>query len=341
VARSDRRRGGAPSSACGRAAQKRRRGSARRAGTAGRKTLTAGELREARSATPGKTSAARVRAARYRHPRSGDARPVPRPRKGRRALPCPSDRREPGTGKELFARAASSEPARRRAVRRGQHGAIPASCSRARCSPRPRQLHRRVADRRDSSEQANRGRSSSTRSRAAPEHQSKLLRVPSGQSFYPGRRAAGRPPVDSGWSPPAIATSSGAAPRAGSRGSLFPAEGARAAAAAAARAAADVPLLAARFVREPPPRSADRPCRFLNAALAALERTDWPGNARELQNCPSPGSRACRRHAITVADFRPPAREPSSEDSAATRQSCHTPPARIRHAGHRRALAGP
>ena len=52
-----------------------------------------------------------------------------------------------------------------------------------------------------------------------------------------------------------------------------------------------IPLLAARFLQEAAVeagRAADvgRPAPGLSpAALAALERSDWPGNARELQNC--------------------------------------------------------
>jgi len=53
------------------------------------------------------------------------------------------------------------------------------------------------------------------------------------------------------------------------------------------------------------------------AALAALERNDWPGNARELQNCLRQALALADGSAITVADLRLPAREPAREDSGA------------------------
>src|SRR5262249_43261715 len=51
------------------------------------------------------------------------------------------------------------------------------------------------------------------------------------------------------------------------------------------------------------------------AALAALERNDWPGNARELQNCLRQALALADGAAITVADLRLPGREPTREDS--------------------------
>jgi len=53
------------------------------------------------------------------------------------------------------------------------------------------------------------------------------------------------------------------------------------------------------------------------AALAALERNDWPGNARELQNCLRQALALADGSAITVADLRVRAREPAREDSGA------------------------
>src|SRR5438270_11777579 len=47
----------------------------------------------------------------------------------------------------------------------------------------------------------------------------------------------------------------------------------------------DVPLLAARFIREAAAEVGRPALPLSDAALAALERNDGPGNARELQNC--------------------------------------------------------
>src|SRR5207249_11047156 len=75
----------------------------------------------------------------------------------------------------------------------------------------------------------------------------------------------------------------------------------------------DVPLLAARFISEAA-AAVGRPALPLSeAALAALERNDWPGNARELQNCLRQALALAAGTAITVADLRLPAREPSRE----------------------------
>jgi transcriptional regulator with GAF, ATPase, and Fis domain len=77
----------------------------------------------------------------------------------------------------------------------------------------------------------------------------------------------------------------------------------------------DVPLLAERFVREAAAEVGRPPLPLSDAALAALERNDWPGNARELQNCLRQALALADGSAITVADLRLPAREPVREDS--------------------------
>jgi transcriptional regulator with GAF, ATPase, and Fis domain len=78
---------------------------------------------------------------------------------------------------------------------------------------------------------------------------------------------------------------------------------------------ADVRLLAERFVREAAAEVSRAPLPISEGALAALERNDWPGNARELQNCLRQALALADGAAITVADLRLPAREPAREDT--------------------------
>src|SRR5207302_1310750 len=65
---------------------------------------------------------------------------------------------------------------------------------------------------------------------------------------------------------------------------------------------ADVPLLAARFIREAAAEVGRPALPLSDAALAALERNDWPGNARELQNCLRQALALAAGNAITVGE---------------------------------------
>jgi DNA-binding NtrC family response regulator/CHASE2 domain-containing sensor protein len=77
----------------------------------------------------------------------------------------------------------------------------------------------------------------------------------------------------------------------------------------------DIPLLAARFVRDAAAEIGRPALPLSNAGLAALERGDWPGNARELQNCLRQALALADGAAITVEDLRLPPREPGRDDS--------------------------
>jgi DNA-binding NtrC family response regulator len=76
----------------------------------------------------------------------------------------------------------------------------------------------------------------------------------------------------------------------------------------------DVPLLAARFAREAA-AELGRPQRELTeAALAVLERGEWRGNVRELQNCLRQAIALADGATITVDDLRLPSGEPTRDD---------------------------
>ena len=76
----------------------------------------------------------------------------------------------------------------------------------------------------------------------------------------------------------------------------------------------DVPVLAARFAREAA-TELGRPHRELTeAALAALERGEWRGNVRELQNCLRQAVALADGTTIAVDDLRLPSDEPTRDD---------------------------
>jgi len=77
----------------------------------------------------------------------------------------------------------------------------------------------------------------------------------------------------------------------------------------------DVRLLAERFVRDAAAEVGRSALPLSEAALATLERNDWPGNARELQNCLRQALALADGAAITVADLRLPVQEPAREDT--------------------------
>jgi transcriptional regulator with AAA-type ATPase domain len=78
----------------------------------------------------------------------------------------------------------------------------------------------------------------------------------------------------------------------------------------------DIPLLAVRFLQEAAAETGRAALTLSPAALAALERSDWPGNARELQNCLRQALALADGAEITAEDLRLVPREASRDDSS-------------------------
>ena len=84
---------------------------------------------------------------------------------------------------------------------------------------------------------------------------------------------------------------------------------------------ADIPLLAARMLEEAAAEMKRPGLALSEAAVAALERHDWPGNVRELQNCLRQAAALADRDVLAPADLRlPGAPSPAGDarDSDAT-----------------------
>ena len=225
---------------------------------------------------------------------------------------------EPGTGKELFARAAHRlSPRADGPFVAVNMGAIPAELFESEMFGHVRgSFTGAVADRKGLFEQANRGTIFLDEvGELRPEHQSKLLRVLQDKSFY--RVGAPRPTtVDVR----VVAASNRDLERGSAEGWFredlyFRLKGLVLRLPPLRERPRDVPLLAARFVREAAAEVGRPPLPLSEAALAALERNDWPGNARELQNCLRQALALADGAAITVADLRLAAREPVREDT--------------------------
>jgi DNA-binding NtrC family response regulator/CHASE2 domain-containing sensor protein len=225
---------------------------------------------------------------------------------------------EPGTGKELFARAAHRlSPRADGPFVAVNMGAIPAELFESEMFGHVRgSFTGAVADRKGLFEQANRGTIFLDEvGELHPEHQSKLLRVLQDKSFY--RVGAPRPTtVDVR----VVAASNRDLERGSVEGWFredlyFRLKGLVLRLPPLRERRADVPLLAARFVREAAAEVGRPALPLSDAALAALERNDWPGNARELQNCLRQALALADGNAITVGDLRLATREPSREDS--------------------------
>jgi DNA-binding NtrC family response regulator/CHASE2 domain-containing sensor protein len=225
---------------------------------------------------------------------------------------------EPGTGKELFARAAHRlSPRAEGPFVAVNMGAIPAELFESEMFGHVRgSFTGAVADRKGFFEQANRGTIFLDEvGELRPEHQSKLLRVLQEKSFY--RVGATRPTtVDVR----VVAASNRDLERGSAEGWFredlyFRLKGLVLRLPALRERRADVPILAARFVREAAAEVGRPALPLSEAALAALERSDWPGNARELQNCLRQALALADGNAISVADLRLPGREPSREES--------------------------
>jgi DNA-binding NtrC family response regulator/CHASE2 domain-containing sensor protein len=224
---------------------------------------------------------------------------------------------EPGTGKELFAHAAHRlSPRADLPFVAVNMGAIPAELFESEMFGHVRgSFTGAVADRKGLFEQANRGTIFLDEvGELRPEHQAKLLRVLQDKSFY--RVGATRPTtVDVR----VVAASNRDLERASGEGSFredlyFRLKGLVLRLPPLRERPKDISLLAARFVREAAAEVGRPALPLSEAALAALERNDWPGNARELQNCLCQALALADGEAITVADLRLPARETARED---------------------------
>jgi DNA-binding NtrC family response regulator len=225
---------------------------------------------------------------------------------------------EPGTGKELFARAAHRLSARAEAPFVAVNmGAIPAELFESEMFGHVRgSFTGAVADRKGLFEQANRGTIFLDEvGELRAEHQSKLLRVLQDKSFY---RVGGTRPTTVDVR--IVAASNRDLERGSAEGWFredlyFRLKGLVLRLPPLRERPRDVSLLAARFVREAAAEVGRPPLPLSEAALAALERNDWPGNARELQNCLRQALALADGTALTVADLRLPAREQSHDDS--------------------------
>src|SRR5262249_19106252 len=226
---------------------------------------------------------------------------------------------EPGTGKELFARAVH------RLSRRADGpfvavnmAAIPAELFESEMFGHVRgSFTGAVVDRKGHFEQAIRGTIFLDEvGELRPDHQSKLLRVLQDKSFH--RVGAARPTtVDVR----VVAASNRDLERGVAEGWFredlyFRLKGLVLRLPPLRERHRDIPLLAARFPQEAA-AEAGRPAPGLPpAALAALERSDWPGNARELQNCLRQALALADGAEISVEDLRLAPREAGRDEPA-------------------------
>jgi transcriptional regulator with GAF, ATPase, and Fis domain/CHASE2 domain-containing sensor protein len=224
---------------------------------------------------------------------------------------------EPGTGKELFARAAHHlSPRADGPFVAVNMAAIPAELFESEMFGHVRgSFTGAVGDRKGFFEQANRGTIFLDEvGELRPEHQSKLLRVLQDKSFF--RVGATRPTtVDTR----VVAASNRDLERGVTEGWFredlyFRVKGFVLRLPALRERKGDIPLLAARFVRDAATEIGRAPIPLAESALAALERGDWPGNVRELQACVRQAVALADGAAIGVADLRLAAREPGRDD---------------------------
>jgi DNA-binding NtrC family response regulator len=225
---------------------------------------------------------------------------------------------EPGTGKELFARAAHRlSPRADGPFVAVNMAAVPAELFESELFGHVRgSFTGAVADRKGYFEQANRGTIFLDEvGELRPEHQSKLLRVLQDKSFY--RVGATSPTtVDVR----VIAASNRDLERGIAEGWFredlyFRLKGLVVHLPPLRERRQDIPLLAARFAQEAAAELGRARPTLSEAAVAALERSDWPGNARQLQNCLRQALALADGAVITAQDLRLPSREPARDDS--------------------------
>jgi DNA-binding NtrC family response regulator/CHASE2 domain-containing sensor protein len=214
---------------------------------------------------------------------------------------------EPGTGKELFARAAHRLSGRAEqpfvAV---NMAAIPAELFESELFGHVRgSFTGAVSDRRGWFDQADRGTIFLDEvGELRADHQSKLLRVLQEKSFH--RVGAVRATfVDVR----VVAATNRNLERAVAEGSFredlyFRLKGLVLRLPPIRERRGDISLLAARLLREAAAEMKRPGLTLSEAALAALERHDWPGNVRELQNCLRQAAALAERDVIGPADLR-------------------------------------
>ena len=221
---------------------------------------------------------------------------------------------EPGTGKELFARAAH-----RLSGRAGQPfvavnmAAIPPDLFESELFGHVRgSFTGAVADRRGWFEQADRGTIFLDEvGELRADHQSKLLRVLQEKSFH--RVGAVRPTsVDVR----VVAATNRDLERAVAEGSFredlyFRLKGLVLRLPPLRERRADIAVLAARLLQEAAAEMKRPGLALSEAALAALEGHDWPGNVRELQNCLRQAAALADRDVLGPADLRLPGTPPT------------------------------
>ena len=230
---------------------------------------------------------------------------------------------EPGTGKELFARAAH-----RLSTRAGEPfvavnmAAIPPDLFESELFGHVRgSFTGAVADRRGWFEQAHRGTIFLDEiGELRADQQAKLLRVLQEKSFH--RVGAARPTsVDVR----VVAATNRDPERAVADGSFredlyFRLKGLVLRLPPLRERRADIALLAGRLLQEAAVEARRPGLALSEAALAALERHDWPGNVRELQNCLRQAAALAERHVLVPADLRltekPASAEPHDTDAA-------------------------
>ena len=225
---------------------------------------------------------------------------------------------EPGTGKELFARAAHQLSPRARGPFVGINmAAISPELFESELFGHVRgSFTGAVGDRKGYFEQADRGTLFLDEvGELRPEHQSKLLRVLQERSFYPV--GATRPrTVDVR----VVAASNRDLERGIADGWFredlyFRLKGLVLRLPPLRERRDDIGLLAARFLAEAGVEMGRPDLGLSEAALAALERHDWPGNVRELSHCLRQAAALARGTTITVEDLRLPSHEPRKDDS--------------------------
>ena len=225
---------------------------------------------------------------------------------------------EPGTGKELFARAAHRLSLRADGPFVAVNmAAIPGELFESEMFGHLRgSFSGAVGDRKGFFEQANRGTIFLDEvGELRPDHQSKLLRVLQDKSFY--RIGATRPTtVDVR----VVAASNRDLERGVADGWFredlyFRLKGLVLRLPSLRERKQDIALLAAWFAHEAAGELGRPHLPLSEAALAALERSDWPGNARELQNCLRQALVFADGAVVTVEDLRLQSREPGRDES--------------------------